>query len=186
MQSCATGLFCNYKPGDLCGAADASGTCAQKAQICLMVYLPVCGCNGKTYSNACSASGAGVGVYNSGPCCTDGAFQAAAIGAAELASWWTDVTDGKYATTYQFKADGTFVRQDAVSPCPTGAVCLWSGIVTSAGSWAIKGTAVQLKWTSALGGNFGLQFPASLATAKQCTTWRLTETGSAGEAFSKP
>jgi len=36
--------------------------------ICTMQYDPVCGCDGKTYSNACVAGNAGVRSYTKGPC----------------------------------------------------------------------------------------------------------------------
>jgi hypothetical protein len=35
-----------------------------------MEYKPVCGCNGQTYSNACTASNAGVRTFTEGPCPT--------------------------------------------------------------------------------------------------------------------
>ncbi|WP_439880178.1 Kazal-type serine protease inhibitor family protein [Pontibacter sp. MBLB2868] len=37
-------------------------------QVCTMQYDPVCGCNEKTYGNACEADRAGVTAYTPGPC----------------------------------------------------------------------------------------------------------------------
>ena len=36
--------------------------------ICPMDYNPVCGCDGKTYSNPCTARNAGVRSFIAGPC----------------------------------------------------------------------------------------------------------------------
>ena len=40
----------------------------QEPRICTMQYVPVCGCNGKTYGNACVAKGAGVQRSRPGRC----------------------------------------------------------------------------------------------------------------------
>lgn len=65
---CAKGLFCNYRSEDICGFADAAGTCAEKPGACLDHHAPVCGCDGQSYGNACMAAMSGVSVKHGGRC----------------------------------------------------------------------------------------------------------------------
>jgi len=65
---CATGLFCNFDIAAMCGAADQSGVCTPIPQGCPDLNDPVCGCNGKTYGNACEAAAQGVSVASKGVC----------------------------------------------------------------------------------------------------------------------
>lgn len=66
--ACPAGQFCD-QPGH-CGAGDQTGTCAARPEVCTRDYRPVCGCDGKTYGNSCSAHAAGVSVKADGPCAT--------------------------------------------------------------------------------------------------------------------
>jgi hypothetical protein len=66
--SCGTGEYCDFPIGTNCGAADQTGTCAKIAEGCTLDYTPVCGCDGKTYGNACSAAAAGMSVAKKGEC----------------------------------------------------------------------------------------------------------------------
>jgi len=65
---CAAGEICETPPGHCC--CDYSGTCAVKPQVCAMIYQPVCGCDGTTYSNDCERQVAGVSKDFDGACPT--------------------------------------------------------------------------------------------------------------------
>jgi hypothetical protein len=66
-NECNPGLFCQRKAGQ-CFIADISGTCARIPRFCPRIFRPVCGCDGKTYSNDCERQHAMVSKSHDGKC----------------------------------------------------------------------------------------------------------------------
>ncbi len=64
---CPTDQYCEYATGS-CGNGDALGECRSKPGICSRILAPVCGCDGRTYSNDCIRQSNGVSKRADGAC----------------------------------------------------------------------------------------------------------------------
>jgi len=61
-------LYLHYKIEDNCGTNGATGSYRLQPEACYSIYEPVCGCDGKTYGNACAANSNGVSAMSKGEC----------------------------------------------------------------------------------------------------------------------
>ena len=63
--TCTKGAWCE---ATTVGTCSGGGVCSTSPTICPLAVVPVCGCDAKTYNNACEAAKAGVNVASQGPC----------------------------------------------------------------------------------------------------------------------
>lgn len=79
---CPSGYYCFFGTGK-CAIPDGAGTCAAIPAGCSKELNPVCGCDGKNYSNPCMAAAAGVNVASAGYCSTPSACGGATCSKSE-------------------------------------------------------------------------------------------------------
>lgn len=60
--------YLHYKIEESCGANGALGSKRFPPDVCQTDFNPVCGCDGKTYGNACAANSNGMSVSAIGEC----------------------------------------------------------------------------------------------------------------------
>jgi hypothetical protein len=63
-NECPSVYYCEKNEGNCKGI----GICVEKPKGCFEIYSPVCGCDGITYDNDCSAAEVGENVLHVGEC----------------------------------------------------------------------------------------------------------------------
>jgi hypothetical protein len=65
---CDADLYCDFPSETKCGSGDQAGVCKEPPGACTKEYNPVCGCDGITYGNACTAANSKQSVRHTGEC----------------------------------------------------------------------------------------------------------------------
>jgi hypothetical protein len=69
-DTCAASQWCDF-PDLNCDFADGTGICRPRPAVCDAIFDPVCGCDGMTYGNECTAQRMGRDISARGACSTD-------------------------------------------------------------------------------------------------------------------
>ena len=128
-SECGDDEFCNIADG-ACVTAQIAGFCKPKPATCNDASDPVCGCDGKSYKNACEATLAGVTVATKGECVCGGAS-----GAKCASGYYCDLAVG---TCGDASPTGTCRPVRAECEATVSPVCGCDGTTYSNGCLAAK------------------------------------------------
>ena len=183
-NTCGKGEYCRFSMNAICGRADQTGRCTRKPNSCPSAKATVCGCDGRTFRNACQAHAAGVSVLASGACapiCDPAVFEkVVAPTLAEIKGFWSRREVVGYTETIEelsLRSDATYKLRKVVGPyCTPGGLCprFPTRIFESQGTFdAQPGHGIQLypdAFSSA-------DLPESFGVEKSCApSLRLTTT----------
>ena len=148
--TCDRGLFCEYSDAQACGAGDQQGSCQVSPQACPLFFLPVCGCNGKTYGNGCQAHSAKTSVAHGGACnCDSSVWSSAYLAADALTSNTWKSADQDY--TFTFEANGKF-SSEFEPACARSVPRCMIAVQVRTGHFAVAGGVATLTYDDALYG----------------------------------
>lgn len=121
--SCPKPQFCDFE-GAACGAADQTGICRDRPEVCPAIYAPVCGCDDKTYASKCVAAGAGVSVLHDGECELTPGGTGGSTGSGGSSGTGGTGGGGSSGTLGEGESCGGFLPPSGARACADGLFCM--------------------------------------------------------------
>ena len=137
---CSGDQFCDF-PDDICGAADGTGSCAQRPVGCPDIAAqPVCACDGNVYSLPCDANLAGFDLNALGGCATpQGTFACGPHFCSSASQYCQKTEGGAFGTPpgYSCQAIPAACPAQPTCACFAGEMCASLCTASGAGDFTL-------------------------------------------------